>query len=125
MHHLESNNILYDLQHGFRQNQSCETQLILFIHELMSNHDKNIQSDIILMDFAKTFDKVPHKCLLYKLHWYGIRESIHHWMQSFLSNHTHDQRVIINGILSSPVSVTSGAPSRHCTRTPVIFSVHK
>ena len=68
MHHLETNSILYDLQHGFRRNRSCETQLISFIHELMSNHNKDIQSDIILMDFAKAFDKVPHKRLLYKLH---------------------------------------------------------
>jgi len=97
MQHLETNNILYDLQHGFRQNWSCETQLILFIHKLMSNHEKIIQSDIILMDFAKAFSKVPPKHLLYKLYWYGIQRNIDHWIQSFLSSHT--QRVIINGIL--------------------------
>ena len=67
-----------------------------------------MQTDIILMNFTKAFDKVPHKRLLYKLHWYGIRGSIHHWIQSFLSNCT--QRVAIDGILSSPVSVTSGVP---------------
>jgi len=54
----------------------------------MSNHDKNIQSDIIFMDFAKAFDKIPHKRLLYKLHWYDIQGSIYHWIQSFLSNCT-------------------------------------
>ena len=59
--HLETNGILYDLQHGFRQNRSCETQLLSFIHELMFNHDKDIQTDVILTDFAKAFDKVPHK----------------------------------------------------------------
>jgi hypothetical protein len=41
MKHLESNNILYDLQHGFRSSRSCETQLISFIQELaMNNNDK-------------------------------------------------------------------------------------
>jgi len=59
MQHLETNSFLYGLQHGFRQNRSCETQLLSFIHELMFNHDKDIQSDIILMDFAKAFDKIP------------------------------------------------------------------
>ena len=34
MKHLESNNILYDLQHGFRSSRSCETQLISFIQKL-------------------------------------------------------------------------------------------
>ena len=34
MKHLEKNNILYNLQHGFRQNRSCEIQIISLIHEL-------------------------------------------------------------------------------------------
>ena len=68
----------------------------------------SMQTDVILTDFAKAFDKVPHKRLLYKLHWYGIHESIHHWIQSFLSNRT--QRVVIDNISSSPVSVTSDVP---------------
>ena len=49
MQHLEINNILYDLQHGFRQNWSCKTHLLSFIHELMFKYDKDIQSDIILI----------------------------------------------------------------------------
>ena len=107
MHHLETNSILYDLQHGFRR-KSVMRNSVSFIHELMSNHDKDIKSDIILMDFAKVFNKVPHKCLLYKLHWYSVRGSIYHWIQSFLNNHT--QTVIIDGTLSSSMSITSDMP---------------
>jgi hypothetical protein len=33
MKHLDSNNILYDLQHGFRKARSCESQLLPFIQE--------------------------------------------------------------------------------------------
>ena len=73
------------------------------------------------MDFAKAFDKVPHKRLLYKLHWYGVWGSIHHWIQSFLSNRT--QRVIIDGTLSSPVSVTSGMP-QGTVLGPLLFLVY-
>ena len=61
MQHLEDNNILYDLQHDFRRKRSCESQLLSLVHELMHNYDNNIQSDLIQMDFAKAFDKVPHK----------------------------------------------------------------
>ena len=49
---LENNNILYELQHGFRHNRSCETQLLSFIQELSEAHNKNIQTDLIIMDFA-------------------------------------------------------------------------
>ena len=47
--------------------------------------------------------------------------SIHHWIQSFLSNRT--QRVIIDGTLSSPVSVTSGVP-QGTALGPLLFLVY-
>jgi hypothetical protein len=45
MQHLETNNILYELQCGFRAKQWCESQIISLIHELSQNNDKNIQTD--------------------------------------------------------------------------------
>ena len=41
------------------------------------------QADLIIMDFAKAFDKVPHRRLLHKLEYYGIRGSTH--MDQFLA----------------------------------------
>ena len=35
--HFEQNDILYDLQHGFRERRSCETQLIQLVEELARN----------------------------------------------------------------------------------------
>ena len=67
MKHLESTNILFELQHGFRANGSSESHIISLIHQLKYNNDKNIQTDLIIMDIAKAFDKVPHKRLLHKL----------------------------------------------------------
>ena len=64
-----------------------------------------VQSDLIQMDFAKAFDKVPHKRLLYKLRWYDITGNIHRWIKSFLTDRS--QKVIIEGVSSSPISVTS------------------
>jgi hypothetical protein len=58
---LDSNNILYDLQHGFRKARSCKSQLLQFIQELNASNNKNIQTDLIIMDFAKAFDKVSHR----------------------------------------------------------------
>ena len=39
MTHLETNQILYDWQHGFRTKKSTETQLVTLIHELFKNSD--------------------------------------------------------------------------------------
>ena len=42
--HLESYNILTSFQHGFRSGHSCESQLIITLHDLMSNYDRKVQT---------------------------------------------------------------------------------
>ena len=61
--HLSLENILADCQHGFRSQRSCENQLVQFFHDMVSNLDRALnrghrQTDVIIMDFAKAFDKV-------------------------------------------------------------------
>ena len=63
------------------------------------------QTDVIVMDFAKAFDKVRHKRLLYKLDFYGITGSRHKWIDSWLSDHS--QKVVLDGRASDPVPVRS------------------
>ena len=70
--HFTDLNILYELQHGFRERMSCETQLIMLVHELSKNMQMGKQTDLILLDFSKAFDKVAHEKLLQKLHFYSI-----------------------------------------------------
>ena len=60
----------------------------------------------LLIDFAKDFDKVPHRRLLHKLEYYGIRGSTHKRINSWLSGHT--QQVVLDGQASDPVPVLSG-----------------
>ena len=45
----------------FRKKRSCETQLILTVEGLAGEIDKGGQIDVILLDFLKAFDKIPHK----------------------------------------------------------------
>ena len=105
MTYIENNYNLYDFQHGFRKSRSCESQRLQFIQELVKINNKNIQTDLIIMDFAKAFDKVPHRHLLYKLKYYGIQENTLLWIQAFLSDRT--QTVVVNGISSNTVPATS------------------
>ena len=57
MRHFDKNQILTDKQHGFRARRSCETLLISTIQEIARNMTQKGQVDVILLDFAKAFDK--------------------------------------------------------------------
>ena len=110
--HLALDSIIADCQHGFQSQRFCETQLVQFVH-IISNLDGSVnrghkQTDLIVMDFSKAFDKVPHRRLLHKLDYYGIRGSTHKWINSWLSGHT--QQVVLDGQASDPVPVLSSVP---------------
>ena len=66
------------------------------------------QTDVILLDFSKAFDKVPHKRLLGKLHYYGVRHQVLMWIGCFL--HDRHQKVVLEGSCSQASPVTSGVP---------------
>ena len=55
---------------------------------LMRNCTAGSQTDLVLLDFSKAFDKVSHQKLLLKLHRYGIRGSTLKRIQAFLSDWT-------------------------------------
>ncbi len=108
MTHASSQNIMYPLQHGFRKGLSCETQLIEFVDDITRNLDQGKQTDCLIMDFSKAFDKVSHSLLLHKLNHYGISGKTNKWIQSFLENRS--QSVVVEGESSSEIPVESGVP---------------
>ena len=73
MTHFTKNKILTPVQHGFRAEHSCESQLLLTTEDLVQNYKDKTQTDLIVLDFSKAFDVVPHQRLLHKLDHYGIR----------------------------------------------------
>ena len=108
MKHLDKHKILYDLQHGFRANRSCETQLTMIIEEIQQNLSDGKQTDVIWLDFSKAFDKVRYEKLIHKLHGCGIQGETLSWIKAFLNGRS--QIVVLEGDCSEEVPVTSGVP---------------
>ena len=121
MKHLQSYNILSEVQYGFRLHHSCEAQLLLTTNDLVIAIDNKLQMDMAILDFLKAFDKVAHTRLINKLEFYGIRGEILRWIISFLSNRT--QQVVVSGTQSLSCSVSSGVPQGSVVG-PVLFLLY-
>ena len=78
------------------------------MHDIMQNFGTKQQTNLVILDFSKAFDTVPHKKLLFKLNKYVINGNINKWVNSF-SMH-RNQQVIVEGESSKPCSVDSGVP---------------
>ena len=108
MAHAERHQILYDLQHGFRSKLSCETQLVEFATDISNNMQNRAQTDVLVMDFSKAFDRVGHERLLTKLRRYGLTGNTARWIENFLAGRT--QRVVLEDAISYTAQVRSGVP---------------
>ena len=108
MEYAETHGIIKEEQHGFRKRRSCESQLLGLVDELSECLASGKQTDILVMDFAKAFDKVCHALLLHKLSHFGITGSVNNWIRGFLND--RKQAVVVEGATSGLIPVESGVP---------------
>ena len=105
---LDYNNIIYDLQFGFRQQYSTSHVLINITENIRKALDDGNVGCGVFVDLQKTFDTVDHQILLAKLNHYGICGVSNDWFKSYLSN--HNQYVSINGYESGLAAINCGVP---------------
>jgi len=82
MKHVEINNIIYPLQHGFRKRKSCETQL--FTDDISHSLDY----DFLPSNFPKRSTR-SHSLLIHILDHYGAKCATNRWIRAFFTNITH------------------------------------
>ena len=102
----DKNDWLYEGQLGFRPGYSCESQVLTVCQNIVDSLDEGVGIDVIIIDFSKAFDLVPHDWLLTKLEALGVDSRVVIWVWKFLVGRT--QKVRVGGQLSKEVTETSG-----------------
>ena len=105
---LNNNNLIYNLQFGFRQQYST-SHFLIDITEIIRKalDDGNIGCGVFV-DLQKAFYTVDHQILLAKLSHYGTRGVSNDWFKSYLSNRS--QYVSINGYDSGLAAINCDVP---------------
>ena len=105
---LNNNNIIYNLQCGFRKQYSTFHALINITENIRKALDDRNLGYGVFVDFQKAFDTVDHQILLAKLNHNEIHGVSDDWFKSYLSN--CNQHVSINGFDSGLTSINCGIP---------------
>ena len=105
---LESNNILYEHQYGFRKGHSTNHAVITLVERVAKALDTGKIVVGVYLDIRIAFDAIDHPILLRKLYSLGIRGNLYTWIKSYLTNRS--QFVMYNNSKSETKFITHGVP---------------
>lgn len=93
--YLEAENILPQVQSGFRKKHSTATALLDVVDNILAAQDKGMGTILVLLDFTRAFDSINIPLLLAKMTYYGFDIDTVKWFNSYL--HLRSQIVEITG----------------------------
>lgn len=85
---LESNNILPNMQSGFRKKRGTTTALVDVVDEILGAQDAGQGTILVLLDYSRAFDTINVPLLIAKLQYYGLSAEAINWFASYLSYRT-------------------------------------
>ena len=98
--YLDGNNLLSNVQFGFRKTRSTQHAVTLLADHIRTHMDQGKLTGALFLYLSKAFDTVDHDCLLSQLNAYGIQNTNLAWFESYLFN--RKQFVDFDNCLSTP-----------------------
>jgi hypothetical protein len=119
--HFKENNLYYAFQYGFRESHSTELAVLEIIDRISHSMDQGNIPLNVYIDLSKAFDTIDHTILLTKLKHYGLHDTSHALIQSYLTN--RQQYVQIENVKSTPLPITTGVPQGSILG-PLLFIIY-
>ncbi|XP_063613809.1 uncharacterized protein LOC134787049 [Penaeus indicus] len=119
--HLEANNIHNPRQYGFRAHRGTESAIALAYEEVALGLANKKQTNIILRDISKAFDKVWHDRLKLKIINLQLPHNFTRLLCNFLNNRTANIR--LENHLGPPIPLRSGV-SQGSILSPTLFILY-
>ena len=119
--YLNNNNLLFDSQHGFRENYSTESAVIELTDHLKSQIDKHHLPMCLFLDLSKAFDTINFDIMLMKLRHLGFNSLALNWFETYLKH--RKQFVSFNGSDSPLLETKTGVP-QGSVLGPLLFLIY-
>ena len=118
---LNSNDILYTYQSGFRPRHSTESCLTHLVDRFLEGCDRGLHTGMILIDLQKAFDTINYDILLEKMEHMNFSPETICWFKSYLSNRSFI--VNVDSSFSEPADLNCGVPQGSILG-PLLFLIY-